>query len=82
MCNNWSTGGGICHIEVKQHFLCDLKEDRLIQVLWQLGDTTTNDMFTKNLAGPLLSQHEQTFVSGLLPSAWVDVDMDISDNET
>ena len=49
-------------MEVEQYFLRELKERGLINVKWISGEAMTSDMFTKNLAGPLLDKHAQSFV--------------------
>ena len=38
--NNWSIGGQTRHIEVKQHFLRELKDQELIEVKWKPTDET------------------------------------------
>ena len=62
MCNNWSVGGQTRHIEVKQYFLCDLKEEGLIVVDWRSGASMPLDMFTKNLPGPAFTKHRSNFI--------------------
>jgi hypothetical protein len=49
--NNWSVGGRLRHIEVKQCFLRELKEQGLIVVKWIASEDNTSDMMTKNLGG-------------------------------
>ena len=63
LCNNWSIGGRTRHVEVKQFFLRELKESGLIHEKWTSGDAMTSDMFTKNLAGPLISGWLNTVMS-------------------
>lgn len=55
--NNWSVGGRTRHVEVREHFLRDLKEDGLINVLWIPTDENSSDLFTKNLSGPTFEKH-------------------------
>ena len=52
LANNWSVGGRTRHVDVKQYFLRDLKEEGVIQVSWVSGLENVSDGFTKNLGGP------------------------------
>jgi hypothetical protein len=60
--NNWSAGGCLHHVEVRQFFLHDLKEDGLIVVKWIPTDVNSSDIFTKNLYGPLFEKHAKVMV--------------------
>jgi hypothetical protein len=55
--NNWSVGGRTRHIEVRQYFLRELKEEAVINTVWCSGDTMSSDLFTKNLERPLFERH-------------------------
>ena len=55
--DNWSVGGRLRHVEVKQFFLRELKEQGLLKVKWLNSENNTSDIFTKNLGGPLFNQH-------------------------
>jgi hypothetical protein len=55
--DNWSVGGRLRHVEVKQFFLRELKEQGLLKVKWLCSESNTSDIFTKNLGGPLFNQH-------------------------
>ena len=59
--NNWSVGGRTRHIEVRQYFLRNLKEDGVIETSWISGDDNTADIFTKNLGGPDHRKHAGVF---------------------
>jgi hypothetical protein len=59
--HNWSVGGRTRHVEVRQYFLRDLKEENVILVKWISGDSNSSDLFTKNLAGPLFEKHMATY---------------------
>jgi hypothetical protein len=52
---NWSAGGRIRHVNIRQYFLRDLKEDNMVKVIWIPTLDNSADVFTKNLYGPLLS---------------------------
>jgi hypothetical protein len=54
--HNWSVGGWTRHVEVRQYFLHDLKEENVIIAKWILGDSNSSDLFTKNLPGPLFKK--------------------------
>jgi hypothetical protein len=58
--NNWSVGGRLRHIEVKQFFLRELKEQGLIVVKWLASEDNTADMMTKNLGGHNFVNHDLT----------------------
>jgi hypothetical protein len=58
--NNWSFGGRLRHIEVKQFFLRELKEQGLIVVKWLASEDNTSDMMTKNLGGQTFMHHTLT----------------------
>jgi hypothetical protein len=58
--NNWSLGGRLRHIEVKQCFLQELKEQGLIEVNWLASEDNTSDMMTKHLGGQTFMHHTQT----------------------
>jgi hypothetical protein len=60
--NNWSAGGRMRHVDVRQFFLRDLKEDGLVVVKWISTDDNSSDLFTKNLYGPAFEKHAATFV--------------------
>ncbi len=59
--HNWSVGGRTRHVEVRQYFLRDLKEDGVIWSKWISGYSNSSDLFTKNLGGPLFEKHTSTY---------------------
>ena len=59
--HNWSVGGRTRHVEVRQYFLRDLKEENVIVAKWISGDSNSSDLFTKNLPGPLFEKHMATY---------------------
>gem|GEM_PF-6951265 len=65
LANNWSVGGRTRHIETRQHFLRDLKEEGIIKVTWIPGKENEADLLTKNLAGPDFNKHTQTILTEL-----------------
>jgi hypothetical protein len=55
--HNWSVGGRTRHVNVREWFLRDLKEEGTVFVEWISGDENSADLFTKNLQGPLFEYH-------------------------
>jgi hypothetical protein len=62
LANNWSVGGRTRHVEVRQYFLRELKEEGIIHTVWLRGDDMCSDLFTKNLARPLFEKHARAFL--------------------
>jgi hypothetical protein len=60
--NNWSAGGRMRHVDVRQFFLRDLKEDGLIVTKWIPSEENSSDVFTKNVYGPMFEKHIKKFV--------------------
>ena len=46
--NTWSASGRTWHVDVRQMFLCQLKEDGILIVKWIPGPTNDADLRTKN----------------------------------
>ena len=61
LANNWSISGRTRHMEVRQYFLRDLKDEGLIIAEWISGDEMSSDLFTKNLPGPVFNKHTKVF---------------------
>jgi hypothetical protein len=59
--HNWSVGGRMRHVDVRQYFLGDLKEEDVILSKWIAGNENSSDLFTKNLPGPLFEKHLATY---------------------
>ena len=59
--HNWSVGGRTRHVDVRQYFLRELKEEGVIVVKWISTDKNCTDLYTKNLAGPLFERHTEKF---------------------
>ena len=59
--NNWSTGGRMRHVSVRLSFLRELKEAKIIEVIWCKSEDMPADLFTKNLPGPLFNTHTTVF---------------------
>eukprot|EP00984_Skeletonema_dohrnii_P034690 scaffold33638_cov142-Skeletonema_dohrnii-CCMP3373.AAC.8 len=50
LANNWSVGGRTRHVDVKNHYLRELKEQNLLIIKHVPGDDNDSDIFTKNTA--------------------------------
>ena len=59
--HNWSTAGQTRHVDVRYHFLRELKEQGLIRIVWFSTEDNGSDIFTKNLSGPLFERHTRRF---------------------
>jgi hypothetical protein len=57
--NNFSVGGHTQHINVKQCFLQELKEAKVLVVKSIPGSENEADTFTKNLYGPLFKRYAE-----------------------
>ena len=62
LANNWTAGGCTRHIEVRQYFLRELKEQNIILTRWISGENMCSDFLTKNLPGALFERHIYPFV--------------------
>ena len=60
--NNWSCGGRTRHVEARQCFLRELKEQSLTHAVWQSGDLNETDLCAKNLGGAKFEQHTSVCV--------------------
>ena len=61
LANNWAVGGRARHIETRQLFLRELKEEGVLSIKWNSGEENPSNMFTKTLPGPLFRKHIETF---------------------
>jgi hypothetical protein len=62
LANNWSVGGRVRHVDVRNHFLRDLKDKGLIKVKYWPGEENDSDIFTKNTAVKTFEKHLPKFV--------------------
>jgi hypothetical protein len=58
----WSAGGRWRHVDIRQYFLRDLKENGFIWTTWIPSDDNSADLLTKSFAGPLFEKHIRTYV--------------------
>ena len=52
LANNWSIDGRTRHVDVRQCFLRELKESKVMDIHWIKGLENDTDAFTKNLDHP------------------------------
>lgn len=64
LANNQIIGGSIKHEKGSWSFLCDLKEQDILHVIWVPGEKMSSVMLTKNLYRPLFEKHISSIVSG------------------
>ena len=57
--NSFSVGGRTRHVDVRQCFLRELKEAKVMAVTWIPGTENEADMFTKNLDGPAFRRYAE-----------------------
>ena len=62
LANNWSIGGRTRHVDVRQCFLRELKESKVMDIRWIKGSENDADAFTKNLDGPAFEKCIRTLV--------------------
>ena len=62
LANNWSVGEQTHHVDVRNHFLHELKDEGLIVVKHVPGDENEEDIFTKNTTASVLNKHMPKFV--------------------
>jgi hypothetical protein len=63
LANNWSVGGRTRHMDVKQNYLRELKDNNYLRVQWQSGEDLTPDMHTKNVPKQLFDRYSAELVS-------------------
>jgi hypothetical protein len=61
LANNWSASGRTRHVDVRHHFLRELKEEGILEVRWISGNDNDADLFTKNLDGPTFAKHTKVY---------------------
>jgi hypothetical protein len=60
LANNWSIGGRTRHVDVRQCFLQEPKESKVMDIRWIKGSENNTDAFTKNLDGPAFEKCSRT----------------------
>ena len=62
LANNWSVGGRTRHMDVRNYFLRELKDQGIIVIRHVPGDENEADIFTKNTSGQVYEKHIRKFV--------------------
>ena len=62
LANNWSIGSCTRHIDVRQYFPWELKEEGTLVVQWIPSNQNESDLFTKNLGGTFFEIFTQVYV--------------------
>ena len=62
LANNWSVGERTRHVDVRNHFLLELKDIDLIQCRYVPGPDNDADIFTKDVTAALFEKHIPKFV--------------------
>ncbi len=55
--NSWSMGGRMHHVDVRNYFLCELKDQGLSVITHNVGEINDADIFTKNVTSGVLNRH-------------------------
>jgi len=62
LANNWSVGGRTRHVDVRNYFLRELKDEGVLSIKHVSGEDNEADIFTKNTSGPVFEKHIHKFV--------------------
>ena len=57
LANNWSMGGRTCHMDVRHHFLRELKDQGMLVIKHVAGEDNETDIFTKNTMKAVFNKH-------------------------
>jgi len=57
LANGWSTGANLKHVEVRQFFICDLREEAVLRFEWIPRAENESDIFTKNTTSQVFQKH-------------------------
>jgi hypothetical protein len=60
--NNYHVGGRTRHVETRQYFMRQLKEETIIKVIWTPGELNSSDLYTKNLARADFEKRTKAYV--------------------
>jgi len=60
--NNYSVVCRTHHMETRQYYLRELKEQGVISVKWKAGTENSSDLYTKNLARKEFEKHARAYV--------------------
>ena len=60
--NGWSVGGRTHHVDVRNYFLCELKDQGLLVIGHIAGESNNANIFTKNVTSAVLNRHIPLYV--------------------
>jgi hypothetical protein len=60
--NSWSVGGRTRHVDVRNYFLRELKDQGLLVIKHIAGDKNDADIFTKNVTSAIFNRHVPLYV--------------------
>ena len=59
--NNWSIAGNTRAVSVQFAYICELKENGMLEIKWKQGGVNCAGLFTKNLDGKTFAKHAKMF---------------------
>ena len=62
LANNWSVGGRTRHVDVRNYFPRELKDEGVLIIKHVAGEDNEADIFTKNTSRPVFEKHICKFV--------------------
>ena len=60
--NSWSVGGRTRHVDVRNYFLRELKDQGLLVIKHIAGEENDADIFTKNVTSAMFNKHVPLYV--------------------
>ena len=60
--NSWSVGGRTRHVDVRNYFLRELKDQGLLVIRHVSGESNDADIFTKNVTSAIFDRHIPKYV--------------------
>ena len=60
--NSWSVGSRMCHVDVRNYFLHELKDQELLSICHIAGELNDTDIFTKNVTSAIFDRHVPLYV--------------------
>jgi hypothetical protein len=60
--NRWSVGGRTHHVDVRNYFLRELKDQGLLVIQHFAGESNDADIYTKNVTSAVFDRHEPLYV--------------------
>jgi hypothetical protein len=60
--NSCSVGGRTRHVNVRNYFLCELKDQGLIVIRHIAGESNDADIFTKNVTSAVFDKHVPLYI--------------------